>query len=97
MRTLIATDGQVSFELDPENGTGGVVGRVAGPAHDEDAKGLVETECQSWPRWDQEIPVLVLRPIGGGWEGTVLDRHQNKLAVRYDSAYGLVFQAALPG
>lgn len=71
--------------------------RVAGPAHDEEAKGLVETECQSWPRWDQEIPVLVLRPIGGGWEGTVLDRQQNKLVVRYDSAYGLVFQAALPG
>lgn len=56
-----------------------------------------KTECQSWPRWDQEIPVLVLRPIGGGWEGTILDRQQNKLVVRYDSAYGLVFQAALPG
>ncbi len=71
--------------------------RVAGPAPDEQAQGLVETERQSWPRWDQEIPVLVLRPAGTGWQGVVLDQQQNRLAVGYDPAYGMVFLAALPG
>jgi len=71
--------------------------RVAGPAPDEQVQGLVEAERQSWPRWDQEIPVLVLRRAGTGWEGAVLDQHQNRLAVGYDHAYGMVFLAALPG
>lgn len=71
--------------------------RVAGPAPDAQAQGLVQAVRQSWPRWDQEIPVLVLRPAGAGWEGAVLDRQQNRLEVGYDSAYGLVFRATLPG
>ncbi len=71
--------------------------RVAGPAPDAQAQELVRIVRQSWPRWDQEIPVLVLRRAGTGWEGAVLDQQQNRLAVSYDPAYGMVFLAALPG
>jgi CRISPR-associated endonuclease/helicase Cas3 len=62
--------------------------RLAG-AHQDD---IATAAKGDWPRWDQPIPVLVLRPdAAGAWRGEGTDPQGRPHDVTYDPSRGLVF------
>jgi CRISPR-associated endonuclease/helicase Cas3 len=46
---------------------------------------------QSWSRFDQDIPVLVLQQTAGVWHGEALGKDNRKVAVTYSSERGLEY------
>jgi CRISPR-associated endonuclease/helicase Cas3 len=69
--------------------------RISGPSPDPQLEPLIARTRRLWPSWDQEIPILVLRPgENAAWRGDALDRQQRRLEVGYDLLYGLAFLPA---
>jgi CRISPR-associated endonuclease/helicase Cas3 len=66
--------------------------RVADVVNDAAAAQAVEALRADWPRWEREIPVLVLRPVGvETWQGRVVDATGARQDVVYSRAAGLRF------
>jgi CRISPR-associated endonuclease/helicase Cas3 len=65
--------------------------RVLRPAQDPETEPLIKAVSNSWPRWDQEIPVLILRQMGSTWRSSVIDQQHREVEVGYDFSYGFVF------
>jgi CRISPR-associated endonuclease/helicase Cas3 len=49
---------------------------------------------QSWSRFDQDIPVLVLQQTAGVWHGEALGKDNRKVAVMYSAERGLEYISA---
>jgi CRISPR-associated endonuclease/helicase Cas3 len=66
--------------------------RVADAVNDAAAGRAVAALRAGWPRWEREIPVLVLRPVGDGtWRGRVVDSAGAQRDVIYSRTAGLRF------
>ncbi len=49
---------------------------------------LIERAKASWSKWEEELPLLLLRPDGTAWTGTVTKGSITELSVRYDDKLG---------
>ena len=69
------------------------VTRLKGAEEDQ----AVKDAKKSWPAWDQDIPVLLLRRDGAGrWRGFAIDPREQRQSVTYDTIYGLILSANAP-
>jgi len=67
--------------------------RLAGAEEDQ----LVKDAKKNWPAWDQDIPVLLLRPDGAGrWRGCAINPRERRQWVTYDTICGLILSAGAP-
>ncbi|MDA8051605.1 MAG: CRISPR-associated helicase Cas3' [Rhodospirillales bacterium] len=68
-------------------------GRISAAAPDAEADSLVAEAKKAWPVWDQDVPVLVLRPQGAEiFRGRALGPADAVVEVEYDRRKGLLFQ-----
>jgi hypothetical protein len=57
----------------------------------------VKDAKKNWPAWDQDIPVLLLRPDGAGrWRGFAINPREERQSVTYDTICGLILSADTP-
>lgn len=54
----------------------------------------IEDAKQDWPKWERDLPLLVLEPDGEGWRGVVLKNGEGEKVVLYDNNVGLQFTPA---
>lgn len=65
------------------------VGRVPDPVG---AQGKAMAVLRrSWPRMEQDTPVLVMQPDGGSWLGLACDKGEREVRLRYTPAQGMTF------
>jgi CRISPR-associated endonuclease/helicase Cas3 len=50
-----------------------------------------EAVREKWGRWEQEIPLIPLRPDGGRWIGHITDPEGQSVTVEYNADFGLAF------
>jgi CRISPR-associated endonuclease/helicase Cas3 len=67
--------------------------RLKGAQEDQ----AVKDAKKNWPAWDQDIPMLLLRPDGAGrWRGFAVNPREQRQSVTYDTICGLILSADAP-
>lgn len=46
---------------------------------------------RSWPRMEQDTPILLLEPDGDAWSGRAFDKNEREIRLRYNPKQGLTF------